>query len=232
MALSSFTRRRLIALGFASAGVPALSRVFGTTAFAQDFGPGAGKLGVVGGRDEKALFPGPGLPGGAQTEIRMVQSIHTSDPDELEVAFRMKPYDMESWIGEWTRVAERNEAMAEGYAKAGLRVTAHEHYRKAQEFYSNATLYAAESHPKQLPLYNKYREMFDKAWTVQRAAVRAGEDYVGREDAERLLPKTRRGRREKVSGRHWLSGRRLDGREHDHGRCRIVRVTRDGLPRR
>jgi dienelactone hydrolase len=98
----------------------------------------------------------------------MVQSIHTSDPDELEVAFRMKPYDMESWIGEWTRVAERNEALAEGYAKAGLRVTAHEHYRKAQEFYSNATLYAAETHPKQLPLYNKYREMFDKAWTVQR----------------------------------------------------------------
>jgi dienelactone hydrolase len=145
-----------------------LSRALGGTTFAQDFGPGAGKLGDVGGRDEKALFPGPSLPGGGQTEIRMVQSIHTSDPDELEVAFRMKPYDMESWIGEWTRVAERNEALAEGYAKAGLRVTAHEHYRKAQEFYSNATLYAAETHPKQLPLYNKYREMFDKAWTVQR----------------------------------------------------------------
>jgi dienelactone hydrolase len=164
----AFTRRRLIALGFASAGVPVLSRALGGTTFAQDFGPGAGKLGEVGGRDEKALFPGPSLPGGGQTEIRMVQSIHTSDPDELEVAFRMKPYDMESWIGEWTRVAERNEALAEGYAKAGLRVTAHEHYRKAQEFYSNATLYAAETHPKQLPLYNKYREMFDKAWTVQR----------------------------------------------------------------
>jgi dienelactone hydrolase len=168
MAFSSITRRRLLALGFASAGVPVLSRAFGAPAFAQDFGPGAGKLGEVGGRDEKALFPGPGLPGGAQTEIRMVQSIHTSDPDELEVAFRMKPYDMESWIGEWTRVAERNEALAEGYAKAGLRVTAYEHYRKAQEFYSNATLYAAESHPKHLPLYNKYREMFDKAWTMQR----------------------------------------------------------------
>jgi dienelactone hydrolase len=168
MAFASFTRRRLIALGFASAGVPVLSRALGGTTFAQDFGPGAGKLGEVGGRDEKALFPGPSLPGGGQTEIRMVQSIHTSDPDELEVAFRMKPYDMESWISEWTRVAERNEALAEGYAKAGLRVTAHEHYRKAQEFYSNATLYAAETHPKQLPLYNKYREMFDKAWTVQR----------------------------------------------------------------
>jgi dienelactone hydrolase len=155
-------------LGLASASAPFLTRVFAATTFAQDFGPGAGKLGVVGGRDEKALFPGPGLPGGGQTEIRMVQSIHTSDPDELDVAFRMKPYDMESWISEWTRVAERNEALADGYAKAGLKVTAHEYYRRAQEFYSNATLYAAEEHPKQLPLYKKYREMFDKAWTVQR----------------------------------------------------------------
>ena len=162
------SRRRMMKLGLASASAPALVKLLGTTAFAQDFGPGAGKLGVVGGRDEKALFPGPNMPGGAQTEIRMVQSIYTSDADELEVAIRMKPYDMESWISEWTRVAERNEGLAEGYASAGLKVTAHEHYRKAQDFYSNATLYAAESHPKQLPLYKKYREMFDKAWTMQR----------------------------------------------------------------
>jgi dienelactone hydrolase len=160
----TFTRRRLLSAGAAAAA----AKLFGTRAFAQDFGPGAGTLGQVGGRDEKALFPGPGLPGGAQTEIRMVASVHTADPDELEVAFRMKPYDMESWIGEWTRVAERNEKFAEEYAAAGLKVTAHDHYRRAQEFYSNATLYAAEEHPKQLPLYRKYREMFDKAWTVQR----------------------------------------------------------------
>jgi dienelactone hydrolase len=164
----SLSRRKLMTWGLASAGVPALSRLFGTPAFAQDFGPSSGLLGVVGGRDEKALFPGPDMPGGAQTEIRMVQSIHTADPDELEVAVRMKPYDMESWIGEWTRVAERNEELADGYAAAGLNVTAHEFYRRAQDFYSSATLYAAEAHPKQLPLYKKYREMFDRAWTVQR----------------------------------------------------------------
>jgi dienelactone hydrolase len=156
-------------LGFASAaGAPVLAKLFGTDAHAQDFGPGAGKLGQVGGRNEGELFPGPNMPGGGQTEIRMVQSVYTSDQDELEVAFRMKPYDPESWMSEWTRVAERNEELAEGYARAGLKVTAHEFYRRAQEFYSNATLYAAESHPKQLPLYKKYREMFDKAWTVQR----------------------------------------------------------------
>jgi hypothetical protein len=59
--------------GLASAGAPLLTRALGVSAFAQDFGPASGKLGAVGGRDEKALFPGPGLPGGGQTEIRMVQ---------------------------------------------------------------------------------------------------------------------------------------------------------------
>jgi dienelactone hydrolase len=154
--------------GLASAGAPALAKLLGASASAQDFGPGAGKLGAVGGRNEEALFPGPGLPGGGQTEIRMVQSVYTSDADELEVAFRMKPYDHESWMSEWTRVAERNEELAEGYASAGLKVTANEFYRRAQEFYSNATLYAPEHHPRQLPLYKKYREMFDKAWSMQR----------------------------------------------------------------
>lgn len=161
-------RRRMMTLGFASATAPLLVRVLGVTAHAQDFGPASGQLGVIGGRDEKVLFPGPGLPGGGQTEIRMVQSIYTSDPDELEVAQRLKPYDMESWVGEWSRVAERQEGLAEGYASAGLKVTAHEHYRRAQEFYSNATLYCAEHHPRQLPLYKKMREMFDKAWQMQR----------------------------------------------------------------
>ena len=164
----SLTRRRLMNLGLATAAAPVAAKLLGVTAFAQDFGPSSGLLGKVGGRDEKALFPGPNMPGGAQTEIRMVQSIHTADADELEVAFRMKPYDMESWITEWARVAERNEELADGYASAGMKVTAAEHYRRAQEFYSNATLYAAETHPKQLPLYRKMVDMFDKAATMTR----------------------------------------------------------------
>jgi dienelactone hydrolase len=164
----SLSRRKMMAWGLASAGVPVLSRVFGAAAFAQDFGPSSGLLGVVGGRDEKALFPGPNMPGGAQTEIRMVQSIYTADPDELEVAFRMKPYDNESWITEWSRVAQRNEEFAERYAEAGLKVSAAEYFRRAQDFYSNATLYAAESEPRQLPLYRKMVAMFDKTWELQR----------------------------------------------------------------
>jgi dienelactone hydrolase len=167
----SLTRRRLMNLGLASAVAPVAAKLLGTTAFAQDFGPSSGLLGKVGGRDEKALFPGPNMPGGAQTEIRMVQSTFTSDPDELEVAFRMKPYDMESWITEWSRVAEANEELAVGYDKAGLKVTATEYYRRAQEFYSNATLYAAEEHPKQLPLYRKMVEMFDRHYELSRGNI-------------------------------------------------------------
>ncbi len=166
--LFRLSRRRMMTWGLASASAPVVARIFDVSAFAQDFGPASGKMGVIGGRDEKVLFPGPGLPGGGQTEIRMVQSIYTSDPDELDVAQRLKPYDMESWVGEWSRVAEKNEELAEGYASAGLKVTAHEYYRRAQEFYSNSTLYCAEHHPRQLPLYKKMREMFDKAWQMQR----------------------------------------------------------------
>jgi hypothetical protein len=125
-----FVSRRLLRLGLGSAGAPLLARAVGVPALAQDFWPANGKLGVVGGRDEKALFPG--LPGGGQTEIRMVQSIYTCDQDELEVAYRLKPYDMESWVNEWLRGAERNEELAESYASAGLKVTAHKHYRTAQ----------------------------------------------------------------------------------------------------
>jgi dienelactone hydrolase len=157
-----------MSMGVASATAPILAKMLGATAYAQDFGPSSGLLGKVGGRDEKALFPGPNMPGGAQTEIRMVQSIHTSDPDELDVAIRMKPYDMESWITEWSRVAERNEQTADSFAAAGLKVSAAEYYHRAQELYSNATLYAAEEHPKQLPLYRKMVDMFDKAYTMER----------------------------------------------------------------
>jgi dienelactone hydrolase len=162
------SRRTMMTWGLVSAGVPLLSRLFGASALAQDFGPSSGLLGVVGGRDEKALFPGPNMPGGAQTEIRMVQSIYTSDPDELEVAFRMKPYDNESWITEWSKVAKHNEEVADRFAQAGLKVSAAEYYRRAQDFYSNATLYAAESEPRQLPLYRKMVEMFDRTWEMQR----------------------------------------------------------------
>src|SRR5207244_9954205 len=160
---SSLSRRHLIQLGFATAGAPALARMFGIPARAQDVGPAIGRPGVIGGRDEKMLFPGKGLPGGGQLEIRLVQSMYTSDADELEVAQRARPYDPDSWYTEWTRVAEKNEKLADAYAADGLKVTANEYYRRAQDFYGNAVWPLPESDQRMLPGYKKMRDAFDKA---------------------------------------------------------------------
>src|SRR6267378_4251391 len=139
--LSLVTRRRIMRWGLASASAPLLARVLGAQ----------------------------GLPGGGQLEIRLVQSMYTSDADELEVAQRARPYDLESWFEEWTRVAEKNEKLADGYAAQGFKVTANEHYRRAQDFYGNAVWPLPESDKRMLPGYSKMRETFDKAWQMQRA---------------------------------------------------------------
>src|SRR6266511_5679354 len=125
------SRRRLIRCAL----TPAIGQVLGVAPQAQDVAPGTGRLGIVGGRDEKGLFPAKGLPGGGQLEIRLVQSMYTSDADELEVAQRARPYDLDSWHVEWTRVAEKNEEAADAYAAQGFKVSAGEHYRRAQDFY-------------------------------------------------------------------------------------------------
>ncbi|MBI3048949.1 MAG: prolyl oligopeptidase family serine peptidase [Acidobacteria bacterium] len=65
-------------------------------------------------------------------------------------------------------MAEKNERLADEYAAAGFKETAHEYYRRAQDFWSNATVYAAEHHPRQLLTYKKMRETFDKAWQMAR----------------------------------------------------------------
>src|SRR5665213_4203996 len=125
---SNLSRRSLVKWGLASAGLPAFTKMFSSPAFAQDASAEAGKKGVIGGRAEEELFPGKELPGGGQLEIRLTESIYTSDPESLEIAQRMKPYNLESWIVEHTRVAERNEQTAEKFASQGLNVTANEFY--------------------------------------------------------------------------------------------------------
>jgi len=124
-------RRNLMKLGIASAAVP-------FSALAQDAGSEAGARGKVGGRAESELFLGNNMPGGGQLEIRLTASIYTSDPDQLEVAQRMKPFNLDSWVTEWTRVAEKNERAADQLAAEGRKVTANEYYLKASTFYREA----------------------------------------------------------------------------------------------
>ncbi|PWU12762.1 MAG: hypothetical protein C5B51_00075 [Terriglobia bacterium] len=149
---SSLSRRGLARWGLLATGISTLSR-------AQD---------AAGGRAEGELFPGKALPGGGQLEIRLTATIHTSDPDQLEVAQRMKPFNLDSWIVEWLRVAEKNEQLAEKFAHQGLKVTANEYYLRASNFYREACWPQPVTESRMLPSYKKMRETFDKAWELVR----------------------------------------------------------------
>ena len=128
-----------------------------------------GRRARVGGRAEEELYPAKGLPGGGQLEIRLTQSMFTSDPDALEVAQRMKPFNLESWIVEWTRVADKNAEEAEKLAGEGYKVTANEFYLRASNFYREACWPMPVDEPRMLPTYKKMREAFDNAWKMTRA---------------------------------------------------------------
>ena len=166
--LLNVSRRGLVKWGLAAAGLPALTRALASSAFAQDAGSEGGKKGAVGGRADGELFTGNGLPGGGQLEIRLTQTMYTSDPDQLEVAQRMKPFDLDSWITEWTRVAEKNEQMAEKFAADGFKVTANEYYLRAAGFYRDACWPQPVTDPRMLTSYKKARDNFDKAWKLVR----------------------------------------------------------------
>lgn len=115
---------------------------------------------------ERELFPARGLPGGGQLEIRMTISADHPDPDILRVARRLKPYNPESWYSEWTAVAEENAEHASGFEQEGARVTAHEYYLRATDFYRRALVYMPESDARMLPTYHRMRTMWEKAWSL------------------------------------------------------------------
>ena len=163
------SRRSLIRLGLAGAAIPPVASVLSSLALAQDIGQESGTIGLVGGRAESQLFPGKDLPGGGQLEIRLTASIYTSDPDQLEVAQRLRPYDLDSWVTEWTRVAERNEREADKLAAEGRKVSANDSYLRASGFYRDACWPQPVTDSRMLPTYKKMREMFDRAWQMTRA---------------------------------------------------------------
>lgn len=167
--LRDLSRRNLVKWGLLSAGAPVFSGLLAPAMRAQDAGPEAGSKGEVGGRAEEELYPAKGLPGGGQLEIRLTQTMYTSDPDQLEVAQRMKPFNLESWIVEWTRVAERNEQLAEKAVSAGYKQTANTYYLRASGFYREAAWPQPVTEPRMLPTYNKMRDTFAKAWEQTKA---------------------------------------------------------------
>ena len=167
--LLKLDRRSLVRLGLSSAAAGLMSKALTPTALAQDAGPDGGKVGAVGGRSESELFPGQGLGGGGQLEIRLTATTYTNDADQLDVALRMKPYNLDSWMTEWTRVAEKNEKQADSLAAEGRKVTANEYYLRASNFYREACWPAPVTDQRMLPAYKRMRETFDQAWKMTRA---------------------------------------------------------------
>jgi len=117
-------------------------------------------------KTEKALYPAPGLPGGGQLEIRMEISPDHPDPDIRGVARRVKFFNLESWHTEWTAVAQKNEELAAGFENEARRVTAHEFYLRAADFYRRAVVYMPESDPRMMPTFKKLEGSFEKAWSL------------------------------------------------------------------
>jgi dienelactone hydrolase len=115
---------------------------------------------------EKALYPAPGLPGGGQLEVRMEISQFHPDPDIRSVARRVKFFNLESWHKEWTEVAKKNEELAAGFQQENRRVTAHEFYLRAADFYRRAVVYMPDSDPRMMPTFKKLEENFEKAWNM------------------------------------------------------------------
>jgi hypothetical protein len=157
----------MVKFGLFAAGAPALTGVVGSTALAQNLGPGNKGVGDIAGRDPLKLYTGHPVVGGGQMEIRLNQSIYTGDPHEIEVAQRLEPFNPESWYQEWRRVALINEEIAEGYAEQNLKVSAHEFYMRASRFHRLSIVYQEDSDETMMPGYNKLREMFDKAWQMR-----------------------------------------------------------------
>jgi dienelactone hydrolase len=117
-------------------------------------------------RTDKALFPAPGLPGGGQLEVRMELSQFHPDPDICGVARRVKFFNLESWHKEWTDAAKRNEELAASFEQEDRKVTAHEFYLRATDFYRRAVVYMPETDERMLPTFKKLEENFDKAWSL------------------------------------------------------------------
>ena len=115
---------------------------------------------------ERALFPASGLPGGGQLEVRMEISANHPDPDIRRVARKVKPYNLQSWYSEWSKVAAKNEELAARFVAEARNVTAHEFYLRAADFYRRALVYLPDSDSRMLPTYRKLGETFEQAWSL------------------------------------------------------------------
>ena len=151
------SRRRAMKWGLFSAGLSLCPEAFASPA-------------QTGGREDSELYEGKKLPGGGQLDPRLLVSPYVDDPDLLELADRMSPFNPDSWHNEWKRAAEKNERLAEEYEKDGFSVTANGFYLRAARFYQNEAIYQPESDARMLPTFHKTLDMYKRAWQLVRPA--------------------------------------------------------------
>ena len=145
----------------------------GASFMALSMAPGAAAQVLQKEKTEKELYPGAGLPGGGQLDVRITASPDNPDTDVRDAARRIRPFNPESWFTEWQRVAEKNERLAEAFLKDGRKVTANEFYLRAADFYRRAVVYLPESDSRTVPTYNKLKETFDNAWKLMKPPFEA-----------------------------------------------------------
>jgi len=81
----------------------------------------------------------------------------------LYAAKRIDEKDIETWINEWTELAEKLEKQAEEALEEGHTVSARESFLRATNYYRTAEYGCVPSHPRFHDLWEKSRECFHSA---------------------------------------------------------------------
>lgn len=158
--MQNVDRRTAVKWGILSAGFSFLANgVLSGAAAAQNSPAPAGQA-------KNELYEGANVPGGGQMDPRLSVSPYDPDPDIVEVAQRMSPFNPDSWHVEWGRVADKNEQLGEEFEKEGCKITANHFYLRAARFRQNSVIYLPESDPRMLPAYRRLAEVYEKAWKV------------------------------------------------------------------
>src|SRR5690348_3873087 len=140
--LQNVDRRTAVKWGILSAGFSFLANgVLSSAAAAQNSPAPAGQA-------KNELYEGANVPGGGQMDPRLSVSPYDPDPDIVEVAQRMSPFNPDSWHVEWGRVADKNEQLGEEFEKEGCKTTANHFYLRAARFRQNSVIYLPESDPR------------------------------------------------------------------------------------
>ncbi len=90
----------------------------------------------------------------------------------LSTASRIQEGDSESWYQEWSRTAQRVEALADAALAAGSSVSAQEAYLRASTYYRSAEFYLhiTPDDPRSLPTWEKSRSCFRQALALSTLA--------------------------------------------------------------